>query len=67
MVTDRQQCKGMPNHAVVITGYDLTTPGWPYWILKNSWGEKWGENGYFRLIYGQNMCGILSRPMVPMV
>ncbi len=35
-------------HAVAIVGYD--TEGWK---VKNSWGKKWGENGYFRIKYSQ--------------
>lgn len=27
-----------------------------YWICANSWGEKWGENGFFRIAEGE--CGI---------
>ena len=33
------------NHGVALVGYD-TTSNPPYWILRNSWGSDWGEEGY---------------------
>jgi C1A family cysteine protease len=38
-----------PNHMVVIVGWDDAN-GW--WIIKNSWGPKWGDKGYFYVKYG---------------
>ena len=29
-----------------------------YWLLLNSWGENWGENGFFRIVRGENDCNI---------
>ena len=45
------------DHAVLIVGYGVDG-GVPYWRVKNSWGDDWGEGGYFRIKRGVNMCGI---------
>lgn len=41
-------------HWVVLVGWsdDPELPSGGYWICRNSWGEKWGEGGYFKSAYG---------------
>lgn len=52
------------DHGVLLVGMDLSnTP--PYWIIKNSWGASWGEEGYIRVEYGKDQCLITYDPTYP--
>ena len=48
------------NHAVGVVGYGSTDDGIPYWIIRNSYGEGWGDDGYMLLVRNKNMCGVAS-------
>ncbi|KAK8515456.1 hypothetical protein V6N13_139565 [Hibiscus sabdariffa] len=54
------------NHAVLAVGYGVEN-GVPYWLIKNSWGANWGDNGYFKMEMGKNMCGVSTCASYPVV
>ena len=60
------------DHGVLVVGYGYDA-FWDmnYWIVKNSWGSSWGDNGYIRIrkdISDPNgLCGIAIDPSIPMI
>eukprot|EP01084_Bolivina_argentea_P316574 548799_1 len=63
-------CGADNDHSVLTVGYG-TENGVQYWLVKNSWGQNWGDNGYVKICrnckqntpYGE--CGILKGPSQP--
>jgi hypothetical protein len=51
------------NHAVTVVGFGHEPK--PYWIVKNSFGQGWGEGGYMRLLWFKNHCGIATVAVAP--
>lgn len=55
------------NHAVLLTGYGTDEVLGKYWLIRNSYSTRWGEDGYMRLKRGVNQCGILVYVTYPLI
>lgn len=64
-VYDDANCGTALNHAINAVGYGTTSDGKDYFIVRNSWGADWGEEGYIRMsadMPGDGPCGLLLGP-----
>ena len=65
-VLDSTSCGTTLDHGVLVVGYGVENQQ-KYWIVKNSWGSGWGEDGYIRLgrsesTTSQGICGVAMQP-----
>ncbi|CAL8147005.1 unnamed protein product [Prunus armeniaca] len=62
-------CGTTQDHAVTVIGYGTTEDGTKYWLLKNQWGESWGENGYMKILRDagapEGVCGLAQYASYP--
>jgi len=63
-------CGVVHNHAIAAVGYghsEVNGEDIEYYIVKNSWGTGWGENGYVRIaaVAGKGICGVQTNPTQP--
>jgi len=65
-VFNYSECGEELDHGVVLVGYG-SRDGIDYWIIRNSWGKTWGEDGYMLMLRGLNMCGLTLDPSIPLM
>lgn len=66
-IYDEETCmKHIYNHAMGVVGYGVDDESnRPYWIVRNSWGKNWGDEGYVKFLMGVDLCSIADKACYP--
>jgi len=59
----KKSCAKVPgdiNHSITLIGYGIDSTKGEYWLIKNSWGVDWADNGYIKIARGVNCGNILE-------
>ena len=71
IIDDEIKCGSNVDHGVLLVGFGEEN-GKKYWLVKNSWGSDWGDNGYVKILRNDTndndnsgVCGILTMPVYP--
>lgn len=66
-IYDEESCmKHIYNHAMGVVGYGVDSESnRPYWIVRNSWGKNWGDEGYVKFLMGVDLCSIADQACYP--
>jgi C1A family cysteine protease len=65
-ILDSKMCGTQLDHAVAAVGYGSEN-GQDYYIVRNSWGASWGDQGYIKIaaVDGAGICGIQMESLYP--
>jgi len=68
-VMNNKNCGTQLNHGVVAVGYGNDASKGEYYIVRNSWGAGWGDQGYIKIAIigdGPGLCGIQMDSSIPL-
>lgn len=62
-----EKCTQQLTHEILVVGYGTDDNDGDYFIIKNSYGTSWGENGFMKMARNKNLCGIANAAGYPII